>query len=195
MTDEEAVSGASHLYSIVDEDALAGEVVALGELVIHAGALLVSDPCYEGVDARVQLQLQGALAGPWLAVARRVEHASRTWTSFVVVHHVEHPVGLADERWELAPGIGVGVDSAQLGVFELARFRDASLAPPGSDEDGWYAMCCAAAERGGDVIPHGVVVPSGMGDGLYNCLVTRFEGRIVGVVVDFEMVGLDDAEG
>lgn len=75
----------------------------------------------------------------------------------------------------------IGVDSAACGFFDEANYKG------GEDElDDWRDMCCSAKTSGGDVIPYGVVVQSGYGDGVYLCLQhTNKEGQVDAMAVIF----------
>lgn len=170
--------------------------VPLGEFTVISGTLIASDPCYDGIDSRVQVVLRGARRGVWNATALSCMFNGRPLTSMIIAAHAEHECSPIEEIWADATGIfGVGVDSGQAGIFDVRHYRDEAMVPKDAGASGWYEMVCDAKDSGGAaVIPFGCVADSGYGDGMYTCVVSRSGGQIVGVAVVFGVWPEDDEE-
>jgi hypothetical protein len=168
---------------------------SLGEFTVVSGTLVVTDPSYERTKSPIQAVLHRALRGPWKARLLSLEIDDDTVPAMLLASHAEHPCPPDEAIWsEVSDLLGVGVDSAQAGIFDLQHYRDEAIAPAtAADESAWYAMVCAAQRQraGGGVVPYGCVARSGFGDGLYPCWTVNFEGRVVGVAVSFDVVSDD----
>jgi hypothetical protein len=136
-----------------------------------------------------------------------------TWRAEVIIKHFDPPgFSLTSElravhssisdlgtlQWERQHD-GIGTDTAQAGVYDVAHFHDHSLVPrdikwtvgqsgPAIPDDLWYSYCCelTCGKPEGGVLPFGVVTTSGKGDGGYEYSVARdAAGKIIGVWIVF----------
>jgi hypothetical protein len=176
--------------------------IDLGTFEATGTQLVVSDPGY-GLDT-VKI--------PGLGVVL-TNCQSGTWCGEVIIKHFNPPgFPLTSElraihssvsnftalKWERQRD-GIGTDSGQAGVYDLAHFHDQSLVPqnikwtvgqpgPADPKDLWYSYCCelTLAKPEGGVLPFGMVTSSGKGDGGYEYSVARdAAGKIVGVWIVF----------
>lgn len=158
------------------------ELRVLGTFEVKSGKLIVSDPCYSR-GTWCQGDLENVRTGKWtgLSVYGKTDWGNRVWEVRAV--HADYPIDLAiSEKTDLH----VGVDSGQAGIFDAEKFAG------GEDsygDGGWYDECCNltnSASQGG-ILAGGVVTSSGFGDGVYECFITRDNGKIVAAKVVFVM--------
>lgn len=178
--------------------------VSLGTFETTGTKLIVSDPGYDLDTARdFGAILTNCQSGTWQAeviIKTFAPHSISQVFELRATHSsVEDPATLNWERQNR----GIGVDTAQAGVYDLAHFHDHSLVPqdikwtfrggrPAIPEDLWYSYCCelTGSKLEGSVLPFGVVTRSGEGDGRYGYSIARDEaGRTIGVWIIF----LDDS--
>lgn len=174
--------------------------VSLGTFETTGTQLVVSDPGYDLKTVR-----------DFGAILKNCQ--SGTWQAEVIVKHFgPHDIPRASElrathssvadpsalKWERQRG-GIGVDTAQAGVYDLAHFHDHSLVPrdikwtvgrsgPAIPEDLWYSYCCELTSRKleGSVFPFGVVTTSGADDGRYGYSIAQdAAGTTIGVWIIF----------
>ena len=136
------------------------------------GFIACSDPCYGQPTVFVP-----ANKGNW--VARAETSNEGMWgvrVSKITVHHEEFsPVG---NNYEIEEHV-VGVDSGQAGVFDGSIYS--------GDNEGFYNCCCKAtlAKPGYGYVDGGFVSSSGYGDGRYECIVYKKDGKAIGVEITF----------
>lgn len=164
----------------------------LGDFAMTTPEMRVSDPLYKK-DVWCTAVAKNCLTGKWDAA--KVLDQDDGWTNFMLcAKHSSvrgwtglfNSIRLDDSYVYYGAGWSVlsdkiGVDSAACGFFDEANYKG------GEDElDDWRDMCCSAKTSGGDVIPYGVVVQSGYGDGVYLCLQhTNKEGQVDAMAVIF----------
>lgn len=176
--------------------------VSLGTFEATGPQLVVADPGYDLATVRI----------PGLG-AVLTNCQSGTWRAEVIIKHFDPPgfsltselravhssvLDLGALQWE-PQRHGIGADTGQAGVYDLAHFHDHSLVPrdikwtvgqsgPANPDDLWYSYCCElfTAKPEGGVLLFGVVTTSGKGDGGYEYSVTRdAAGKIVGIWIVF----------
>ena len=198
---------------------IATKAVALGTFKVESGKLIVSDPCYE-VGTWCQSGVDKARNGTWHAFVKLTNEGE--WgvrvaalyavnalyaTGTPLAHEGDRPRLHALEQldWELAPG-EIGVDSGQAGIFDAEHYRkdedvkDYTFLETDEDkrictEEVWYSMNCDATlkdDRGGRVIPFGVVSRSGYGDGGYSLTTVTEKGKVVAARITF--IGDEDED-
>ena len=161
--------------------------------------VIVSDPCYT-IPTWCQIVLKNVLPGDYHPfVQRSTEFGWGMRCHRVGVIHndfIEYHLS-----WRKTSG-EVGVDSGQAGIFCKTSYRNDELAESittpevnfgiGRDGEGdaWYEKMCkfTLSDKGWGSYDTGVVSSSGIGDGGYDCLVAKVNGKIVGICINF---GLD----
>ena len=172
----------------------------IGNFDVQSGEMIISDPCYDTSDSTDD---------------QVINVESGTWSAYVDVHHSSYGDEVARLRahhdsnpcshFSSAAGYA-GVDSGQLGFFDLSHYRDDTVARFIYDKSDrniggigeWYAMCCEATlgdpeqyRKCAGVVPFGVVSSSGCGDGIYPIYTMKNSD---GLVVFVEVVFIDDME-
>lgn len=162
--------------------------------------VIVSDPCYT-IPTWCQIVLKNVLPGDYHPfVQRSTEFGWGMRCHRVGVIHNDF-IGNHKLSWRKTSG-EVGVDSGQAGIFCKTGYRNDELAESittpdvnfgiGRDGEGdaWYEKMCkfTLSDKGWGSYDTGVVSSSGIGDGGYDCLVAKVNGKIVGICINF---GLD----
>ena len=171
-------------------------IIDLGTIEMVSDRMAVSDPCYD-TDVWCRGELKDVLPGTWGAsVIKRDEGewGMRVAKLVAVVAVHKEYVDSDMEPMTLAP-FEVGVDSGQAGLFDAQHYRDdAVVVDPDTAVNGnesgalWYMHCChlTLTKLAAGVMPYGVVVSSGYGDGSYDCFYGRnSDGKIVRVEIEF----------
>ena len=165
--------------------------VALGSFQLDSDRIVAADPAFAG-DERTRLTLTGAARGQWDAWIGKAELRD-AGTRAVELGATRH--GASGLNWVVLGGLGVGVDSGQAGFYDPKYVGDASLLPPVTtwrqppidDSNLWYSFSCDQTEYPNlaGLLPHGVVSSAGLGDGVYQLLVSRADGVLVGIRMIF----------
>ena len=161
--------------------------------------VMVSDPCYTD-PTWCQIKLKNVLPGSYKPFVDKSD--SFGWGMRCHRVGVVHTDYIGKKlSWRVIPG-EVGVDSGQAGIFCMTSYRKdeiaESITTPDSkfeigrdgDGDAWYEKMCQftlSNEQWGSY-DTGVVSSSGIGDGGYDCLVAKDNGKIIGICINF---GLD----
>jgi hypothetical protein len=165
--------------------------VDLGSFQLDSDRIVAADPAY-AADERTRLTLAGAARGQWDAWVGKAD-VKDAGTRAVELGATRH--GTSALNWVVLGNVGVAVDSGQAGFYDPKYVDDVSLLPavatwrqPPIDEDNlWYSYCCeqTAPPNLAGLLPHGVVSSAGLGDGLYQVLVSRVDGVLVGIRLIF----------
>lgn len=155
---------------------------SLGSFQVPGGRLVVADPCYLN-DKDFSVAIGNARPGRWVAWAEigpRL-HPVADWPQGLVaslfVCHGSYSVRDAISDRDLT--FKVSVDSGRVCVADsksIDRYEDAIFNP------------------GFECDPFGVMVPSGIGDGIYLCRVRELVGEAVSVEVRFIDSEVPDAD-
>lgn len=162
---------------------------------------MVSDPCYTD-PTWCQKKLTGVLPGRYVTGVLKSDEGD--WGERIGALVVIHEDYLNDElTWRTDKSADIGVDSGQCGIFSMESYRNDSIVdtipqasksrypmfdyPALQDGDKWYEKMCrfTLSEDSWGVYENGVVSSSGYGDGSYRLLLTKHNGKIVGIGVDF----------
>jgi len=162
--------------------------------------VIVSDPCYT-IPTSCQIKLNNVLPGdyhPFVQKSTEFGRGNRCHRLGVI-----HNDYIANHKlsWRVNPG-EVGVDSGQAGIFCKTGYRNDELAESittpeinfditrDGEGDVWYEKMCkfTLSDKQWGSYDTGVVSSSGIGDGGYDCLVAKVNGKIVGICINF---GLD----
>lgn len=142
-------------------------VKSLGSFDVPSGRLFVADPCYfDNRDWGVVLD--NAKPGRWIVLA-----GVGSRVSSVFAFHESDGVRDSVDDHELT--FKIGVDSGRVAIVDsqsIGCYEDAELKP------------------GFECDPFGVMVQSGIGDGIYRCAVREFAGQAVSVRIDFDDSGV-----
>lgn len=171
-------------------------VYDIGEFEVGSGALMVSDPCYQGGGD----VLKNAKNGKWEASIRLNDEGS--WGDRVAELMVR-AVGTNDEAWRPAP-FTVGVDAGQVCIVDMSHFAGGD--GEYDDHESFYGDAChksmdgSVDGLGAGILKgnHGVNSSSGYGDGSYRCFYGQDkDGTITSVRVVFieEDVTCDNCDG
>lgn len=169
------------------------EIERIGEFEVYSGAMILSDPC-RGLDF------------PGLEQVNAVENGTWTFYSYRegdYIHKILATLKAVEEEDSDLSGSGIWnlrTYSGQMGIFDAAMYcRDCRFPnDPVSDyykacrENGqlFYESCCecTASERHAGVLPFGGVSISGGNDaGCYCGIVYRCDGKVIAVVIDFDI--------
>lgn len=141
---------------------------SLGSFEVPSGRLVVADPCYfDNRDWGVVID--NAKPGRWIVLA-----GVGSWVSSVFAFHESDGVRDSVDDHELTFFCG-GIDSGRVAIVDsqsIKCYEDAKLKP------------------GFECDPFGVMVQSGIGDGIYCCAVREFAGQAVSVRIDFDDSGV-----
>ena len=146
--------------------------VHIGTFMVESGNLSIKDPCYErGYEC-------AAKNGIWTAYVTRDEYRVYSLEAYIEDTNVTEQV--VEEA---------GVDSGQMGIYDLDKSRDTS------DTD--YDRICnitLGAGRSGIIGRYGVVSSTAYGDGTYPVSVKKSAstGAIVYVRIDFDPAEYED---
>lgn len=173
----------------------------LGSFPVVSGRLRVSDPCYDK-EEMYSAVVSNVLNGTWRA------QVSFNREDRVSTLEASNPASKPVTKW-VEEGIGIGVDSGQVCVFDDRFYRvdfdDSQITPSwvSMKTDKWeqekdmggpfYATACSltcgednGTPNQGGVWGHGAVSSSGYGDGVYRAFVKRDkQGQVVAVKVKF----------
>jgi hypothetical protein len=146
----------------------------VGIFEVKSGELMISDPCYE-LGTWCQGILDNVKNGKWIGYVKPIKAMVGT---LIATH--EDVEDIIDLTFETA-GFEAGVDSGQLGIFDVPEFHP--------DNEDWYDLCCTKTDslmRAGIVSEGGVVSCSGHGDGGYTVQYSLDkESQVVAVKVVF----------
>jgi len=162
--------------------------------------VIVSDPCYT-IPTWCQIVLKNVLPGDYRPfVQKSTEFGWGMRCHRLGVIHTD----FAGKKlsWRKTSG-EVGVDSGQAGIFCKTSYRNDELAESittpevnfnlsrDGEGDAWYEKMCkfTLSDKQWGMYDTGVVSSSGIGDGGYDCLVAKVNGKIVGICINF---GLDN---
>lgn len=156
----------------------------------------------EKLEKLKQAKEQGneALAAMYACEAERYEKSAAEYQGRIAYLHIVHaeaqshfdPHAEFDSTWENA-GIDVGVDSGQAGFFDQALFEQ--VCADAAVKDKFYdEICHLTSEDGGLVHAIGVVSSTGYGDGSYDCLIRRDDGRVVEAIIVYVPEYEEEAE-
>lgn len=128
----------------------------------------VGDPCYGHPSV-----VEDAKSGNWTANVTTVESFGNRVSSIVVHHEKFNPAAKMTVESHI-----IGVDSGQAGVFNGHY--------DGNDGE-FYAECCKASlsQEGYGYVSDGFVTSSGYGDGGYEAIVFKENGKAVCVEITF----------
>lgn len=187
------------------------ETIKLGSEVI------VTDPSYD-TNTWCQAKLKDVYPGNYKV--RCIKHDTGDWgvrnDKLIAIHEIFSYASLKDFfdlNWEVHPN-EIGVDSGQAGIFDMADYRkdgmdievptvaydgsnfekfDAILPVDGEGDD-WYRKMCklTLGVEGWGYFSSGVVARSGFGDGGYTLLVAKANGKIVGIMIDFQVINVEN---
>jgi len=162
--------------------------------------VIVSDPCYT-IPTWCQIKLNNVLPGDYHPFVQKSTEFG--WGNRCHRLGVIHNDYIANHKlsWRVNPG-EVGVDSGQAGIFCKTGYRNDELAESittpeinfditrDGEGDVWYEKMCkfTLSDKQWGSYDTGVVSSSGIGDGGYDCLVAKVNGKIVGICINF---GLD----
>jgi hypothetical protein len=179
---------------------------------ITSGTMVISDPCYK-IPTWCQGVVERVKNGTWVADVEKMQ----TWGERVSVLFAFNEQALKDNpslEDTLKNGGGkelnfdFGVDSGQLGFFDLEHYQNDNSAVDLPKEDfgvdydveigdSWYRSVCSltlSSEQWG-VLPFGVASSSGYGDGSYPVFaVTNEYDEYVGFMAIFIGEEEDDEE-
>jgi hypothetical protein len=160
--------------------------------------VVISDPCYD-LQTWCQKVVKNVLPGTYHTNVQRKD--AEDWGIRNSLLGALHESYLLDNIvWKWEPG-SLGVDSGQLGFFDIMSYRNLSAVPDlnfklgeefltnDSEEDQWYERICELTletpEQWG-TYESGVVSSSGFGDGSYSLYLAHNEdGQVIGFMVDF----------
>lgn len=144
--------------------------------------MIVTDPCYDS-DSWANGVVDRCQTGNWLA-SIAVKHI-KDWGDRVTQLTVTHETAEEPLKWQAA-GFDVGVDSGSAGVFDFEKYPEY----PKSDEDELELSVPEAAKlHDAGTCAFGAASRSGLGDGAYDCLIAKKNGKVVGIKIVF----LDEA--
>jgi len=162
--------------------------------------VIVSDPCYT-IPTWCQIKLNNVLPGDYHPFVQKSTEFG--WGNRCHRLGVIHNDYIANHKlsWRVNPG-EVRVDSGQAGIFCKTGYRNDELAESittpeinfditrDGEGDVWYEKMCkfTLSDKQWGSYDTGVVSSSGIGDGGYDCLVAKVNGKIVGICINF---GLD----
>lgn len=183
----------------------------IGTFQVKSGKIRVSDPCYDKDETRCSLVgVVDAVRGEWKAHVKVINEGD--WgkrVSYLIAYHSKY-FCTRKGLWNRA-SFDIGVDSGQCGIFDEKHYQDESVIPFDAQfpnlrvgfagHTRWYKACCnetlkpddtEAGISGSGTIPFGCVSSSGLGDGCYDCYITKNKaGKVVGIMVDY---GLEEME-
>jgi hypothetical protein len=169
----------------------------LGSFELESGKLIVSDPAFE-----YKPEEHAAGSKLW-KLNLLIDAKPGKWHSFLLVRNFEKDRNAdlicfhESEKREILTEIDtkgywsamdeVGVDTGQVGIYDLKYYRDDNVFPDNINDEGksrsrghihdfgelWYEMNCNITMKPTDyagIIPYGVVSSSGYGDGFYPVL-------------------------
>lgn len=147
----------------------------VGAFELRSGTLHVTDPCY-GTDF-IKSGFSGVIAakpGLWnCRIYRRRDEYGDIWVQRLFVVHESIVDRIRRNEWE-DPGFRVGVDSGSYGVFDAVNANQQLL----------YNECADAilsSKHQAAAMECGAVSSTGVGDGIFRCLVVRLDGAAVAV--------------
>ena len=173
---------------------------------ITSGTMVISDPCYK-IPTWCQGVVERVKNGTWVADVEKMQ----TWGERVSVLFAFNEQALEDtlkNGWGKELNFDFGVDSGQLGFFDLEHYQNdiSAVDLPKEDfgvdydvesGDSWYRSVCSltlSSEQWG-VLPFGVASSSGYGDGSYPVFaVTNEYDEYVGFMAIFIGEEEDDEE-
>lgn len=141
---------------------------------VTSGYVACTDPCYQSPEVHVP-----AVNGDWVARTEKSDEGS--WgvrIARLIVHHTKFsPIG---NKYEIKRTM-IGVDSGQAGVFDASVYMDNSF------HDCFYDSCCkrTLSRESVGYVHKGFVTSSGYGDGGYDCLIYKKDGKAVAIEVIF----------
>lgn len=170
--------------------------------------VVVSDPCYT-IPTWCQTIIDNVKPGYYQPFMKK--HNAGDWgtrNSMLLVIHEDHQFD--DLVWEEHPGT-VGVDSGQAGIFSMESYRNDSITEriglgdgdisffgpiensPKESGEIWYRSMCSRTMGvlHWGTYDEGVVCSSGFGDGSYQLFVSKVDGNIVAMCIDF---GVEEGE-
>lgn len=179
------------------------EIIPIGTFQMGETAV-VSDPCYQSTS--INNQKLNVTPGVWNASVIKTEFINPCDEKDKRCSHLL--AFLENETISIAKVIGTaGVDSAQMGIFNLEYYRDDSQFPDDqwpSDEwsdknEKFYGFCCDITidvyGLAAGVIPFGCVSESGFGDGVYEVTAGYNKaGNIVAIGITFIEEDEEDEE-
>lgn len=184
------------MHTTHEDEGVSTRETPVGEFKVTSGQVMVSDPCYDA-----GLWCQGVLdktrKGQWNAHVRLIrEEACDVHVAELIARHSAcSRTGI--HGWTEERSFVVGVDSGQVGFFDVTHYRDDRLAQNVErlshesicPDEPWYSLCCdrtLGSKIGAGIIPYGVVSSSGYGDGSYRCLTQRdADGYVIAIRVVF----------
>lgn len=146
------------------------------KFVIESGKAYFNDPCYDDV---APLPTRN---GNWIATTEVCSGPFNGLVDSFTAYHEDFGPDVGEI--EVAYG---GVDSGQYGFFDASIYG-----LPNYDEPGFYRDCCditLAQPPYGVVHGKGFVCASGFGDGRYHCFVSKVDGQVVSVHINFGVSG------
>jgi len=173
----------------------------LGVFQVNSGEILISDPCYS-LGTWCTQRIKVPLIGVWLAI---VIIGTEDRIRVLEVECINPCDVAGTEISSVGRFLGeVGVDSGQLGIYDIKHFKDDDLISKlfdtgkacrildlSSDSDlpgdKWYwFQCVRTLVEKASIIPYGVVSSSGYGDGNYPIEVWEDKlGRVIKINVKF----------
>jgi len=174
--------------------------------------VIVTDPSYD-TETWCQAKLNNVLPGNY--VVKCIKHDTGDFgvrnDKLIAIHESLSSINL--KEWEIYP-TEIGVDSGQAGIFDITEYRkdgmdievpsvaydggtferfDAMFAREGVGDD-WYSKICklTLGQEGWGYFSSGVVARSGFGDGGYTLFIAKRNGKIVGLMIDFQVIEVEN---
>lgn len=159
--------------------------------------VMVSDPCYT-VGTWCQKRVDNVWPGDYRVFC--LKHDTGDWgvrVSMLMAIHKDHLNGYL--KWKREGDIGV--DSGQAGIFDMSTYRvnpdnvnkgDGDISFFGvqnTPEEQWYINICShtLGESRWGTYKNGVVSSSGLGDGAYDLFLARYQTKVIGFAIDFNV--------
>lgn len=172
-------------------------VESLGGFEVKSGKMIFSDPGYDGDDGLGE-NISKVPKGTWnsfvIKEGDRCAYLLAFYDKFKV--SVKNAEDILELNWkDEENALMLGVDSGQLGFFDLKYYKDDKIVKNVKriynkiicGDEPWYSICCdrSLSEMGAGTIPYGVVSESGFGDGAYPLSFLYNKKQIVGIMVNF----------
>ena len=153
--------------------------INIGSFFLTSGKVFVCDPCYD-ISIATRYELNNVKKGKWSfsIIKTDVIEAIR-------ILHTENYFEHTDFQYIFSSG----VDSGQLGIFDIEIYPRTEDTGDIDNKDSFYGKCCDASlsKIGAGIIDNkGVMSSSGYGDGCYNVEIAKNNNNeIVAIKVMF----------
>lgn len=154
-------------------------ITGMGSFSITSGKVFVCDPCYD-ISIATQYELNNIKNGTWnLSIVKKDIIKSMT------VRHIESNYELNNFKYIFSSG----VDSGQLGIFDIEIYPKIEDTGDINNKDSFYGKCCdiTLSNVGAGIVDFkGVVSSSGYGDGCYEVAIAKNKNNeIIAIKVIF----------